>query len=217
MEQAASPFDLLRTTLSKEEGRAEILDAAAEAFMQKGFAATSINTVAGVLGCTKGRIYYQFESKSDLFFAVHREAMLMNINAVSGIANSEGKPLERLSRMIRAQAMVIMTRLPFQRASAQGLELHLAGSTTAEQREVLHSLVVMREQYENIFVDVVTEGIQCGDLRSFDPKFAVKPLLGALNWMTVWYRAAPGETEEHQRKIADDMADFLLSGLAASS
>ena len=80
---------------SKEEGRAEILDAAAVAFMKKGFAATSINTVADALGCTKGRIYYQFESKSDLFFAVHREAMAMNLDAVLGIVRSAGWPVVR--------------------------------------------------------------------------------------------------------------------------
>jgi AcrR family transcriptional regulator len=215
MEQATSTGDLLSAPPVRDEGRAKILDAAAEAFMKKGFAATSVNTVADVLGCTKGRIYYQFESKLDLFFAVHREAMLMNINAVSGIATGPGRPVDRLRGMIRAQAMVIMTRLPFQRASAQGLELHLAGSTTAEQREVLQSLVVMRQQYEKLFVDVVTEGIECGELRPFDANFAVKPLLGALNWMTVWYRAAPGETDEHRKRIADDTVDLLLSGLAS--
>lgn len=200
---------------SKDDGRAEILDAAAEAFMHKGFAATSINSVAGALGCTKGRIYYQFESKSDLFFAVHREAMLMNINAVSGIAKSKGSPLQRLRRMIHAQAMVVMTRLPFQRASAQGLELHLAGSTTAEQREILRSLVVMRQEYEEMFIEVIAEGVHCGELRTFDPKFAVKPILGALNWMTVWYRTVPGESEENRQQIASNMADFLLNGIAA--
>jgi AcrR family transcriptional regulator len=200
---------------SKEEGRAEILDAAAVAFMTKGFAATSINTVADALGCTKGRIYYQFESKSDLFFAVHREAMAMNLDAVLGIVHSAGRPIERLRRMIHAQAMVIMMRLPFQRASAHGLELHLAGSTTAEQREVLRSLVELRDQYEKLWLDVVSEGIECGELRAFDAKFAVRLLLGALNWMTVWYRAAPGESDDNRRQIADNMADVLLGGLAS--
>lgn len=214
MVQAVSTDESPPPAKCKDEGRAEILDAAAEAFMTKGFAATSINAVASALSCTKGRIYYQFESKSDLFFAVHREAMLMNLNAISGIAAGDGRPIERLRRMIHAQAMVIMKRLPFQRASAQGLELHLAGSTTAQQREVLHSLVVMRDRYEKIFVDVVEKGIQCGELRPFDSKFAVKPVLGALNWMTVWYRAAPGESDENREKIAGEMADFLLRGVA---
>ena len=201
---------------SKDEGRAEILGAAAEAFMNKGFAATSVNAVADALGCTKGRIYYEFESKSDLFFAVHREAMQMNISAVSGIAHDGGSPIQRLRRMICVQAMVVMTRLPFQRASAQGLELHLAGSTTAEQREILRSLVVMRDQYEQMFIDVVAEGVLSGELRPYDPKFAVKVMLGALNWMTVWYRAAPGEAEENRQQIANNMASVLLNGIAAA-
>ncbi len=201
--------------LVKEESRAEILVAAAEAFMKKGFAATSINTVADILGCTKGRIYYQYNSKADLFFAVHREAMSMNLNAISVIAKSKDSPSMRLRRMIEEQALIVMQKLPFQRVSVQGVELHLSGSTTSEQREVLRSLIDMRDQYERFFVDVVKEGMRSGELRAFDPKLAVKPLLGALNWMTVWYHPVKDETEQTRRKLVEEMASIMIGGLAA--
>jgi AcrR family transcriptional regulator len=117
------------------EGRMEILVAAAEAFMRTGFAATSIDAVADVLGCTKGRIYYQYKSKADLFFAVHREAMRMNLTAIVSAAQQPGKSLTKLRRMIEAQAMIVMTKLEFQRVSVQGVELHLSGNTTLKKEK----------------------------------------------------------------------------------
>ena len=38
--------------------RREILDAAAECFMEQGFHATSIDAVARRMGATKGRVYH---------------------------------------------------------------------------------------------------------------------------------------------------------------
>lgn len=195
------------------EGRMEILVAAAKAFMRTGFAATSIDTVADVLGCTKGRIYYQYKSKADLFFDVHREAMRMNLTAIVSAAQQPGKSLTKLRRMIEAQAMIVMTKLEFQRVSVQGVELHLSGSTTLKQREVLRKLIDMRDKYEEIFVNVIQDGMDAGELRSNDPKLVVKPLLGALNWMTFWYHPPKGETNAQREKLAADLAQIMLGGV----
>jgi len=200
-----------------EDSRAEILAAAAQAFMTNGYAATSIDTVADLLGATKGRIYYQFKSKADLFFDVHREAMLMNLDAISRIAGGDAKPAKRLRTMIREHALLVMTKLPFQRVSVQGVEMHLEKSTTPRQREMLRSLIDMRDQYEQLFVDILQEGMTAGEFKAADPHFVVKPLLGALNWMTVWYRPERDHTDTKRQALAEQMADFLLGGIAVRS
>jgi len=201
--------------VADEGNRAEILAAAAEAFMTNGYAATSIDTVADLLGATKGRIYYQYKSKADLFFDVHREAMRMNLEAISTAAGGNAKPAKRLRRMILEHAMLVMTKLPFQRVSVQGVEMHLESSTTPSQREVLRSLIDMRDKYEKLFVDVLQEGMAAKEFNTADPHFLVKPLLGALNWMTVWYRPDRDHTDADRRMLAEQMADFLLDGIAA--
>jgi AcrR family transcriptional regulator len=181
--------------------------------MTNGYAATSIDTVAEVLGCTKGRIYYQYKSKADLFFDVHREAMRMNIETIEPIAAGEGTPVERITRMLEAHVRLIMTELPFQRVSMQGVEMHVVGSTTPRQRQILRKLIDMRDHYERLFVAVIEEGIASGDFRPVEARMVVKPLLGGLNWMTVWYRPKPRETEEARRQLARQMTEFLLNGL----
>lgn len=201
---------------ARPEGREAVLDAAARAFMRQGYAATSIDDVAEELGATKGRIYYYYRSKADLFFDVHRESMRQNLEGTGAIAREGGSPVGRLERMVRAHALLMMTHLPFQRCSVLGVEMHLAGSTTRRQRETLHEIIALRDEYEGLFVRVVEEGIAAGEVRELDAKLVVKALLGALNWITVWYRQRDTDTEESRARIADEIAAYLIDGLRRS-
>jgi AcrR family transcriptional regulator len=57
----------------KAERPGEILEAAFEEFVQKGYAATRLEDVAARIGVTKGTIYFYFENKEQLFVAMVRE------------------------------------------------------------------------------------------------------------------------------------------------
>ena len=197
------------------QSRQEIIAAAAKAFMEQGYAATSIDTVAVQLGATKGRIYYHYRSKADLLFDVHREAMHMNLATIRPIASQETSATQRLCEMARAHAYLVINHLPMQRVSVQGIEMHLSGSTTPEQREVLNALIDMRDAYERCFIDVLAAGVDTGEFRALNPRRVVKPLLGALNWMTVWYQPSPDETDETRSVLAQEHADFVLAGVKA--
>jgi AcrR family transcriptional regulator len=59
-----------RKLLPREERRAQILRAAARAFADGGFAATSMEDVAAAAGVTKLIVYRHFESKEELYGAV---------------------------------------------------------------------------------------------------------------------------------------------------
>ncbi|RYH32902.1 MAG: hypothetical protein EON54_20680 [Alcaligenaceae bacterium] len=103
-----------------------------------------------------------------------------------------------------------------QRVSVQGIEMHLSGSTTPEQRKVLNALIDMRDTYERCFIDVLAAGVATGEFRKINPRMVVKPLLGALNWMTMWYQPSPSETAETREVLAQEHADFVLAGVKAS-
>lgn len=197
-----------------DQSRLEVLQAAATAFMQNGYAATSIDTVAEVLGATKGRVYYYYRSKADLFFDVHREAMTLNLDIIRPLAASSAPPREKLRNMVIAHCNLVMQHYPFQRVSTQGVELHLTGATTPDQRRTLKALIEMRDEYERHFLTVLEQGIAAKDFRFSDPRIVVKAMLGSLNWMTLWYRPRSGETAETRQKIANEHAAFVLMGVA---
>lgn len=206
-----------RPTVAYEEmplRQVELLDAAARAFTEMGFSAATIDSVADLIGVTKGSVYYYYRSKTDLFFAVHRRAMQLNLDAVEPLAaDLSATPARRLWNMAHAHTHLMMAHLPYQRVTVQGIELRLAGRTTAGQRAELEELVQLRDRYESLFRAVVEAGVAAGQFRAAPPALAVKPLLGALNWTTLWYRPREGETEAERESIARGIADSIVGSV----
>lgn len=205
-------FDATPAPVS-DDNRIEIIRAAARAFMVNGYAGTSIDMVADQMGCTKGRIYYQYKGKTDLFFDVQREAMRMNMEAVEPHARATGSAYGRLRTMVERQVVLIMEQQPFQRVLVQGVEMHLQGSTTPAQREVLDLLIRQRDDYEELFVRVVAEGVRQREFRHVDARTFCKVLLGSIVWLTVWYRPNDQDPPEKRERLARELADYMLNGL----
>lgn len=57
----------------RRDGRATLLDAAAEVFAARGLRDASVDEVAERAGYSKGAVYWHFESKEDLFLALLEE------------------------------------------------------------------------------------------------------------------------------------------------
>ena len=193
------------------ESRDEILRAAAELFMEFGYAATSIDAVAERLGSTKGRIYHHYRSKADLFFDVQIAAMKRLNEEIEPIARGPGNAVERLAAMALRHTQILLTELPMQKVAVQGLERHLLGASVATKR--LRSVVKMRDDYEKMFVEVIDEGIREGLFVDMSAKLAAKPFFGALNWATVWFSQRRLQSPEAVDDIAHTLAAFALRGL----
>jgi AcrR family transcriptional regulator len=194
-----------------EAGRMEVLDAAATVFMERGFTATSVDDIAEVLGSTKGRIYHYYRSKTDIFLDLLMLAMRDLLERIQVIAEqTELTPTERLHAAARMHASVMMTESARSRVAIQGAEMHLMRDAGVKQREALNSFVRMRDEYEQYFAEMVHEGMAAGEFRSIEPRLAAKPILGALNWINMWYRPRPGEDVS---AIAEEFALFVVQGL----
>jgi AcrR family transcriptional regulator len=192
------------------DSREEILQAAAELFMEFGYTATSIDAVAQRLGATKGRIYHHYRSKADLFFDVQIAAMTRLNEAVEPIARGEGGPIARLAAMALRHTQILLTELPMQKVAVQGLERHLLASSDARQ---LRAVVKMRDHYEDLFVEVIDEGIRAGVFVDLPPKLATKPFFGAMNWATVWYSQRRLQSADAIDDIARSLAAFAMRGI----
>lgn len=203
--------ELIPTREIGSESREEILRAAAELFMEFGYTATSIDAVAERLGATKGRIYHHYRSKADLFFDVQIAAMTRLNEEVEPIARAPGSALERLAAMALRHAQIILTELPMQKVAVQGLERHLLGTSPAAKR--LRSVIKMRDDYENLFAEVIDEGIRAGVFLELPPKLATKPFFGALNWATVWYSQRRLQSAEAIDDLARTLAAYAMRGL----
>ncbi|MCD0504481.1 TetR/AcrR family transcriptional regulator [Bordetella petrii] len=197
------------------ESRDEILRAAAELFMEFGYAATSIDAVAQRLGATKGRIYHHYRSKADLFFDVQVAAMNRLTEQVEPIARGAGNAVERLAAMALRHTQILLKELPMQKVAVQGLERHLLEASAAAKR--LRAVVKMRDDYEAMFVEVIDEGTRGGAFVDLPAKLLSKPFFGALNWATIWYSQRRLQSAEAVDDIAHALAAFALRGLLKDS
>jgi len=193
-------------------GRREILDAAAVEFARSGYAATTIDAIAERMGATKGRVYHYYRAKSEIFADIVSAGMQELIDQIAPIAASaDVSSLDRLWRMAHHHAALMMTRNSFQRVAIQSVEMvrqHAAAPSLADT-------IALRDTYEQLFADVISQGVADGYLRDVDPRQATKPVLGALNWITVWYDPERDSADGTAaiNGVADAYADFVVNGL----
>lgn len=198
-----------------DNSRADILQAAASCFTERGYAQTSIDDVARRLGATKGRIYHHYRSKAELFCDVFRTGMEMNYAAVAPHRDTPGAPIDRWMRMARAHVRQMIETRAFQRAVWEGVEMHLQGATTPAQRDEFEQLIQYRTEYGNIFRSILLEGRGHGTFRFDNLSISNQLMFMTLNSPIFWYSPRPGESEQDINNIIEQVVICALRGLGA--
>jgi AcrR family transcriptional regulator len=194
--------------------KGRILDAAANAFMVRGFANTTIDDIADELGATKGLIYYHFRSKFDIFLAVYRDGMRRVRARVEPHANATGSGRARLIAMSIAHLENLMTEFGYHHVVHQGVRYQASAALKVHQRDALAELNELRRDYEHMFRGVIAEGIADGSLRAVDEALATRTLLSNLNAVDIWYRRIDGQTDDDIHELASRVVDLLIGGMA---
>lgn len=195
--------------------RAQIVEAAAHVFMEHGYASTSIDMIAKSMGCTKGYVYNYFESKIEIYFSIHRQAMMNVLAAVEPIFLQDLSFFQKLEMMCEAHLMLIVEETHFSRVSVLGLEMHVIDRSSPKEEADLKQINSLRHRYEEMFVEVLAGGANAGEFRSFDEKVVAKVLLGSLNWTVVWFDAKERMSRERIRKMVSDVTGYVLHGVTA--
>lgn len=212
---AVQPRTVIGRPGPAEDGRQAILAAAAKAFASRGYLATSIDAIADELDATKGRVYHYYRGKAEIFLDVVVTGMHDLIDDIEPLSAADGTtPGERIGRMVHRHATLMMLRNHAQRVSVQAVEMRTVPELRLHQG-LLDEVFALRRRYEQIFGDVVAEGIASGDFADRDPDLMVKAALGSLNWIPIWYDPDRGSAEEVDA-IADSFAEFVLSALTGS-
>jgi AcrR family transcriptional regulator len=192
-------------------GEREIIEAAAVVFSKNGYGATSIDDIADELGATKGRVYHYYRAKADIFLDVVVAGMCELVLALHPIAVSAQPSDVRLMEMTREHARLMMTRQSFQRVAVEAVELHLLGKPPADQPS-FNTWLEIRDYYEHLFAVVIANGQRDGSFRGVDTSIATKTVLGALNWISIWYDSSRGDPAAVD-VVAEEYATFVVNGL----
>ena len=202
-----------RRTRRKEARPAEMIEAARDLFIERGFAATKLEDVARRAGVSVGLPYVYFENKAGLFKAVVRESVLPNIRMGEEMLESFPGPTEDLLRQLVARYRQMNDE------PAAGLpKLVMAEAANFPDLARFYvEEVVMRGR--GIFARLIHRGIDRGEFRPVDVQHMARVLAAPLTMLTIWshslapYEIDPGTTAEG---FLDAYLDLVLHGLRAS-
>lgn len=166
----------------------EVLSAALETFLERGFESTSVEDLTRRTGLQKGSLYGAFGDKRQLFrtaLARYQDRALGEMRAALEAGTSPRTSLEEFFAAV------------VKRSSERKARGCLCVNTTVElaphDEEVAHGLAKHRERVEGLFAELVARGQEAGQFgRALDAR-AVGRYLGALlTGLAVLARSSPG-------------------------
>jgi TetR/AcrR family transcriptional regulator len=165
----------------KEARPGELLDAALDLFVEKGFSATRVEEVAARAGVSKGTLFLYFQSKEDLFKAVVRE----NIANKFPTWQEEFITFEGISSdMLRYALVSWWERIGNTRASGITKLVASEGSNFPEVVQ-FYEAEVMRPG-RALFKAILQRGIDRKEFRTLDTDTAVYSLVSTVFFLSMW-------------------------------
>lgn len=194
----------------KEARPAELVAAALELFVERGFAATKLDDVAARAGVSKGTLYLYFSSKEELFKAVIQQGILPVLDqGEEMLAQYAGDARALLEAMLlRWWEMVGAT--------------HLDGIPKLMISEAGNFPEVAQFYYENVVVrgrglirQVLQLGITSGQFRAVDVDSAIDVILAPQMMLAIWrYSLGPCDCgKQDPETYLRTHIDLLLNGL----
>ena len=98
-------------------GPRRILLAAATAFAERGFHATTTRDIAAQAGPSSAALYFYFRSKEEVLYQIATSALDFTIDLVATEAKSPGSPTERLTNLVPHQATFARSTMRRSRSS----------------------------------------------------------------------------------------------------
>lgn len=196
----------------KEARPGELLDAALELFVEKGFAATRAEEVAARAGVSKGTLFLYFPSKEELFKAVVRENLSRVVQeSASELDGFEGPSDALLLHFLQQW----WSRYGATKASGISKLIISEASNFPELAAFFRDEVV--EPGSALLQRVLERGIARGEFREVSLDTTVQLILAPLLFLVLWKHSlgACCSTNAHiepQAYIAHH-ADLLLNGL----
>jgi AcrR family transcriptional regulator len=188
-----------------EETRAQLIQAAAQAFAEQGYDATSVAEICQRAGVSKGAFYHHFESKQDLFLDL-LDFWLQGLVGQLEIARLGASSMP--GGLIR---MAEEARMVFDMAG-QYVPIFLEFFAQARRDPaILERTVEPYRTYRSFFARLIEAGKRDGSLRDVDPDLAAQVILSmaiGLLWQSVHYPA-----ESDWGDVAVEGVRLLLKGI----
>jgi AcrR family transcriptional regulator len=185
---------------------AVLIESATALFREKGFNGTSITDLAEALGLVNASVYYYVSSKQELLLRVLQSGMEGFLSRLEEIAATDASSHEKIRLAIENHLEFVVNRRD-------------AVAVFLRERRFLeppysdeYELSVHR--YDELFIELVEEGIAAGEFAPVDAHIVARLILGAINWIVEWYDP---EGRLSRAELTQTVTDLLVERLLRSA
>ena len=177
-----------------------LFEAAADAFADKGFHATTTRDIASRAGLSPAGVYVHFASKEDLLFQLSRVGHEGARDALAAAAAEAGSPTDALQEVISAFARWHAE----QHQVARIVQYEFRHLSPDHQREVL----TLRREIDGVVERIIAEGVASGDFHVTDTRATALAALSLVVDVARWYH--PGIKRTTPEQIGRTYATLAL-------
>jgi AcrR family transcriptional regulator len=190
----------------------ELLAAALEQFVDRGYAATRLEDVARRAGVSKGTLYLYFENKQELFKAVVRE----NIVQVIGQAEIDlaAADTTSCSELLRTMLRRWWTDVAATRASGLAKLMMAEAGNFPEIAQFYNDEVILRGRA--LIGSILTRGIERGEFVAVDTDTMTHVLIAPILMLMLWTNSYdPCGAAVDPDRFMDTYLDMVQRGMTA--
>jgi AcrR family transcriptional regulator len=193
----------------------ELLAAALELFVDRGFAATRLEDVARAAGVSKGTLYLYFENKQDLFKAVVRDTIVQTIGqAESDAAAAQDMPSDEL---LRQMLRTWWTQVGATKVAGLAKLMMAESGNFPELAQFYNEEVI--ERGSRLLTGILERGVARGEFRAIDIEYTVFSIVAPMVYLTMMKHSlgacVPADFQVDPARYIETQADNLLRGLCA--
>ena len=214
--QPDHPAEPLAKRARRKDARpGELLAAALDLFVEKGFAATRAEEVARRAGVSKGTLFLYFSSKEELFKAVVRESVSgrypewrTEIQAFPGSA----------ADLLHYSMQTWWARYGATKASGIS-KLIMSEATNFPELALFYQHEVV-EPGRELIRGILQRGVDSGEFRPIDMKYGIYTVLAPMLYLLMWKHSLGVCVPENAAIVPQDyiaaQIDIILQGLCAT-
>lgn len=185
----------------------ELLAAALDLFVERGFAATRLDDVARAAGVSKGTLYLYFCSKEELFKAVVRESVVPLIGEAEGMIDQFDGGSAELFRMIMTNWWQKMGETKL--SGLPKLMMAEAGNFPELARFYQEEVITRGEK---LVATMLERGMARGDIRQVDLEIDTRVLTAPMIMMMIW-KHSQGVCQVAPEKLGTYLEHYIAMAL----
>ena len=164
---------------TKKLSKEAILSEAKQLFSSRGYRGTSLRDLTSSFNVSRPAFYYYYKNKMEILSELHAKGFDEAVANFDKVLSADLPTKEKFMKILEVHTRTLANDTELHRIFYLD-EMEMPAKLTKEIR-------TRRRRYTERIIDIYKTGVEEGIFKDIEPKIAVYLLLGACNWLTMWY------------------------------